>query len=89
MSWFVYIIEADDKTLYTGITTDLDRRFKQHKSGLGAKYFNGRQPVKIVYTELTDNRSAASIREASIKKLTRREKLELIKRYDQREINHV
>jgi len=80
MSWFVYIIEADDKTLYTGITTDLDRRFKQHASGSGAKYFKGRRPVKIVHTELADNRSAASVREAEIKKLTRCKKLELINR---------
>jgi len=79
MSWFVYIIESDDKTLYTGITTNLDRRFKQHESGSGAKYFKGRKPIKFVHTELSDNRSTASIREAEIKKLTRREKLALIK----------
>jgi len=80
MSWFVYIIEADDHTLYTGITTDLERRFKQHASGSGAKYFKGRRPMKIVHTELSDNRSTASAREAEIKKLTRRKKLELINR---------
>jgi len=81
MSWFVYIIEADDNTLYTGITTDLERRFKQHTSGSGAKYFKGRRPMKIVHTELSDNRSTASVREAEIKKLTRVKKLELINRY--------
>ena len=79
MSWFVYIIEASNKTLYTGITTDLERRFKQHASGTGAKYFKGRTPVKIVYTENAADRSVASIREAKIKKLTRFEKQTLIK----------
>ncbi len=79
MSWFVYIIEANDKSLYTGITTDLERRFKQHLSGVGAKYFKGKVPVKIVYTELAVDRSAASIREAEIKKLKHSEKLHLIK----------
>ncbi|MBL4743276.1 MAG: GIY-YIG nuclease family protein [Cycloclasticus sp.] len=78
MSWFVYIIEASDSSLYTGITTDLKRRFKQHKSGKGAKYFNGRSPRKFVYTEDADNRSSASIREAQIKKLSKAQKLQLI-----------
>ena len=75
MSWFVYIIEASDSSLYTGITTD----FQQHATGQGAKYFKGRRPVKFVYSEKVDNRSRASIREASIKKLTRLQKLQLIR----------
>jgi len=79
MSWFVYIIEASDSSLYTGITTDLDRRFQQHATGQGAKYFKGRRPVKFVYSEKVDNRSRASIREASIKKLTRLQKLQLMR----------
>ncbi|ORU92605.1 MAG: endonuclease [Cycloclasticus sp. symbiont of Poecilosclerida sp. N] len=80
MSWFVYIIEASDNSLYTGITTDLDRRFKQHASGVGAKYFKSRDPIKFVYTEAADNRSRASIREAEIKKLTHAKKLQLTAR---------
>ncbi|MEW4981899.1 MAG: GIY-YIG nuclease family protein [Cycloclasticus sp.] len=80
MSWFVYIIEASDNSLYTGITTDLERRFQQHSCGTGAKYFNGRSPVKFVYTEVADNRSRASVREAQIKKLTRAQKQQLIMR---------
>jgi putative endonuclease len=79
MSWFVYMIEVSDNTLYTGITTDLDRRFKQHLDGKGAKYFHGRKPVKIVYTESNHDRSSASVREAAIKKLTREQKKQLIK----------
>lgn len=78
MSWFVYIIEASDNSLYTGITTDLERRFHQHASGQGAKYFKGRRPVKFVYSENSDTRSSASIREAEIKKLTRLQKQQLI-----------
>jgi putative endonuclease len=75
MSWSVYIIEADDQSLYTGITTDVERRFAEHSSGpLGAKFFNGRTPIKIVYREDGHNRSTASKREIEIKKLTRLQK---------------
>jgi putative endonuclease len=79
VDWFVYIIEASDQSLYTGITTDPERRFKEHSSGpLGAKYFKGRQPVQILYRESCQNRSVASVREAEIKKLSRAQKLQLI-----------
>jgi putative endonuclease len=79
VNWFVYIIEASDQSLYTGITTDPERRFKEHGSGpLGAKYFKGRKPVRILYREVCQNRSFASIREAQIKKLNRTQKLQLI-----------
>jgi putative endonuclease len=78
MSWFVYVIEASDNSLYTGITTDLERRFQQHLNGSGAKYFYGRKPIKIVYTESYENRSNASVREAAIKKLSRSQKEKLI-----------
>lgn len=77
--WTVYMILATDNSLYTGITTDVTRRFNQHKSGKGARYFHaGRQPKKLVYIEYSDNRSSASIREAAIKKLSRTEKLLLV-----------
>ena len=73
--WFVYIIRASDDSLYTGITTDLERRLEQHKTGKGgAKYFRGRQARDLVYTESGHNRSSASIREAQIKKMTRQQK---------------
>jgi len=75
LEWFVYMIRADDKSLYTGITTDLERRLKQHQSGRGgAKYFRGRQACEVVYTESGHDRSSASVREAQIKKMTRRQK---------------
>lgn len=77
--WSVYMIEASDGSLYTGITTDVQRRFNEHLSGKqGAKYFQGRAPKKIVYVESGHNRSSASKREAEIKKLRREQKLQLI-----------
>lgn len=73
--WYVYIIRASDDSLYTGITTDLERRIKQHQTGKGgAKYFRGRKACDFVYTESGHNRSSASIREAQIKKMTRQQK---------------
>lgn len=78
-SWFVYIIEANDHSLYTGITTDVDRRFQEHCGNTaGARYFNGRKPVEVVYREGGHNRSTASKRESEIKKLGRQQKLVLI-----------
>lgn len=78
MNWQVYIILCSDSTLYTGITTDIERRFAQHASGRGAKYFRGRQPVRIVYQESSHTRSSAGRREAEIKTLTRSGKYGLI-----------
>lgn len=78
--YFVYIVKCADNSLYTGITTDLDRREKQHNwqiSG-GAKYTLSRIPVKIVYFEKLENRSLATKREIEIKKLTKKQKLQLI-----------
>ena len=78
-SWFVYIIEADDHSLYTGISTDVERRFREHcDKPVGAKYFNGRKPVEVVYLEGGHSRSTASKRESEIKKLDRQRKLALI-----------
>jgi putative endonuclease len=77
--WFVYMIEATDCSLYTGITTDVERRFSQHQSGrAGAKHFRGRNPESVVYIEGGHNRSTASVREAQIKKLSRERKLALV-----------
>ena len=78
--WVVYMIEASDGSLYTGITTDITRRFLEHMAGRsGARYFHrGRQPVRVVYMEGAGDRSAASKREAAIKKLPRSQKLLLI-----------
>lgn len=78
--WYVYIIRSSDSSLYTGITTNLIRRWRQH-CGLekgGAKFFRGRNPVQVEYVELQPNRSVASQREAAIKKLKASEKQALI-----------
>ncbi len=76
--WSVYIILCSDNTFYTGISNDVQRRLQQHASHLGAKYFRGRQPQKLVYVENGHDRSSASQREAEIKKLKRTQKERLI-----------
>lgn len=79
MSYFVYIVKCSDETLYTGITTDIDRRIQEHNSSdKGAKYTSLRRPVRLVYSEVSEDRSKASKREYEIKKLTKLKKLELI-----------
>lgn len=75
----LYILNCSDGSLYTGITTDLKRRVAEHDSGkAGAKYTRGRGPVSVVYSRRFRNRANASREEARIKKLTRKEKFELI-----------
>ena len=79
MSYFVYILECSDKSLYTGITTDIKKRLDEHNSSpKGAKYTKARRPVKLRYSEASENRSTASKREYAIKKLSREKKLQLI-----------
>jgi len=78
-AWYVYVIRASDDSLYTGITTDVQRRFKEHFSpAKGARYFRGRQPLEVVYSENHPDRSSALRREAAIKRLSRVGKLKLI-----------
>ncbi len=78
-SWHVYMIETVSGLLYTGITTDVTRRFQEHLSGTkGAKFFQRSQPKRIVFQEPHPDRSSASKREAEIKKLSRQEKIVLI-----------
>jgi putative endonuclease len=77
--WYVYMIKASDGRLYTGVTTDVERRFNEHFGSLkGARFFRGRQPVEVVFTENHPDRSSAQRRESEIKKLPRVLKLELI-----------
>lgn len=78
LNWQVYIILCSDKSFYTGITTDINRRFSQHADGTGAKYFRGRTPVELVYLERAQDRSSASRREAEIKKMKPAEKKRLL-----------
>jgi len=73
------MLECSDGTLYTGITTELERRLDEHNnSPKGAKYTRARRPVTLVYSEELENRSAASKREFAIKKMSKKEKLQLI-----------
>lgn len=76
--YFVYILECEDGSLYTGIATDVERRFKEHQKGTAAAYTRSRKAVRILYTEEAADRSTALKREASIKKMPRKEKLLLI-----------
>lgn len=79
MNWQVYIILCSDDSLYTGITTDLARRLRQHGAGRGAKYFRGRRPEKVVYLETGHTRSSAGRREAEIKALSHADKWSLVR----------
>ena len=77
--WWTYIVQCNDGSLYTGITTDLERRVNEHNSSnKGAKYTKTRRPVKLVYSETHTDRSTSSKRESAIKKLNRIDKLKLI-----------
>ena len=76
--WQVYIIKTKSGKLYTGITTNLERRLNEHKSNKGAKYFRSEKPSEVVYVEYRKNRSEATKREIEIKKLSRIEKIRLI-----------
>lgn len=78
-TWYCYILKCADGTYYTGITTDPERRTRQHnESKQGARYTQARRPVELIYCESCDGRSSASQREAQIKKLTRTQKTELV-----------
>ncbi len=79
---YIYILKCGDDTLYTGWTTDLERRLRCHNSGKGAKYTRCRLPVKIVYSEEFEDKSSALKRECEIKKISRDKKLLLIEQYN-------
>ena len=76
---YVYILSCSDNTLYTGWTNDLERRINVHSSGKGAKYTRGRLPVKLVYFEKFNDKKLAMKREYAIMRLSREEKLKVIK----------
>jgi putative endonuclease len=78
-TWHVYILECADGSLYTGVATDLQRRLQQHNGELagGARYTRGRRPVALLWSDAASDRSDAQRREASIRKLSREQKLRL------------
>ena len=76
--WYLYILRCKDGSLYTGITTDVEKRLEAHRTGKGAKYTRGRGPLELVYREECGDHSEALKRELEIKRLPREEKLKLI-----------
>jgi putative endonuclease len=77
-AWCVYILRCSDKTLYTGVTNNIERRVEAHNRGVGAKYTRGRRPVELVFVESSSDRSTALRREWSIKRLKLADKLKII-----------
>lgn len=78
-AWFVYMVRCADRSLYTGVATDIVARVAVHNTGKGAKYTRGRRPVRLVYKERAGSRSAALKREAAIKRLPRAAKQRLLR----------
>ena len=76
--WYLYILQCGDGSLYTGITTDVEKRLEAHRSGKGAKYTRGRSPLELKYLEACGTHSEALKRELEVKRLSREEKLALI-----------
>ena len=79
---YVYIIKCKVNSLYTGWTNNLERRFKAHTEGKGAKYTRGRGPLELVYFEEFDDKVEAMKREYEIKKMSRKNKLDMIKNFN-------
>lgn len=79
-TWKLYMLRCADGSLYTGITTDMDKRITAHNAGKGAKYTRSRKPVELVYSEACADHSIALKRELEIKALTREQKLKLIQK---------
>lgn len=78
MPYFVYLLECEDGSLYTGVTTDVARRFTEHQKGIGSHFTRAKGAKRIVYTEEHPDRSSAQKREAEIKKWPREKKLGLV-----------
>jgi putative endonuclease len=78
-AWFLYILECRDGSLYTGVTTDVERRLREHQAGTASRYTRARRPVNLVLREKCGSRSRALSRECAVKSLGRRRKEELIR----------
>ena len=77
--WFVYLLRCSDSSLYTGVTTDLERRLQEHNAGQGGAYTRSRRPARLVFKEGHPSRSSALKREAQIRRFGRGEKLALLR----------
>lgn len=80
-TWHLYILRCGDGTLYTGITTDVEKRLEAHRSGRGAKYTRSRGPLELVYREECGTHGDALRRELQVKKLKRNQKLQLAENF--------
>jgi len=80
LSWYCYILRCADGTLYTGISSDVERRLAAHNLGSASKYTRSRLPAQLIHVEPFADRSGASQREAQIKRLRRKAKLDLVSR---------
>src|SRR3989338_7254771 len=76
--WHLYILKCSDRSLYTGITKDIERRFKMHLEGKAARYTRTRRPLEMVYQETYKTRTEALTRECAVKALPKAKKLTLI-----------
>jgi len=85
--WFLYLIRCKGNMLYTGITTDIARRFSEHQAGKGAKFLRGKTPLELVYQQEVGSHSDALKFEIKIKKLPKEKKENLIKHETKRYIN--
>jgi len=79
--WFLYVLRCNDHSLYTGITKDIERRFKMHAAGKAARYTRTRRPLEMVYRETCKSRAEALIRECAVKALPKHKKLALIEQF--------
>lgn len=80
--WFLYILKCNDHTLYTGVTKDVERRFKMHSEGKAARYTRTRRPLEVVYQETCKTRTQALVRECVVKALPKHKKLALIEQFE-------
>lgn len=78
VSWFLYILQCNDGSFYTGITKDLERRLKMHNEGKGARFTRTRRPVCVIHREVFPSRTKALIREWTVKRLSRKAKEVLV-----------
>jgi len=87
--WYLYILQCNDNSFYTGITKDIPQRLIRHNSGKGARYTNSRRPVKLVYFEQYDNESDARKREWEIKSWKRAKKEKLVLGFSKKRLSHI
>lgn len=80
--WYLYILKCNDHSLYTGVTKDMERRFKMHFQGKGARYTRTHRPLEVVYQETCKTRTQALVRECVVKALPKYKKLALIEQFE-------